>query len=156
MRQALMFVMLSAACAPYVSAEDNKDVKNLLEVKGSPAFTATSIDTRGNLLICDGLELFDDRSEMAAQKLRGRVLLFCESWDGLWLWAANTDLKMRRATPFLGLERPGGKFADAMPAKRIEVTKLIMPAKVSAAVVDERGMVLRTSEISVHQLRCKD
>jgi hypothetical protein len=151
MKRVLLFVLLSAASASGVWAQDKTDVKNLLKVKGPPTFTARSIDARGNLLVCDGLELFDAGAEKAAQKLRGRVLLFCDPWDGLWLGAASTGLTMSRATPLLGLEGPGGKFL-----KTNKPSQLLMPAKVFAAVVDDMGMVVRTAEITVHELRCQD
>jgi hypothetical protein len=157
MRPTLLFLAIVAGSAAGVArAQEKDDLSRLLNDKGPPAFTAKSIDVRGNVLVCDGLELRDLERQKATEKLRGRVLLFCESWDALWFWAAHTDQKMRRATPLLGLEGPGKKFTDVVPPKAKGPTELLKPAKMFAAVVDQAGKVVCTIEITVHKLQDKD
>jgi hypothetical protein len=156
MTLSLLFLVLLSASVSQLAAQDQKDVGQLLKAKGPPTFTARSIEARGNLLVCEGFELFDPAKKNAAGKLPGRVLLFCEPWDALWLWAAHTDQKMQSAAPLLGLEGPGKKFTDLAPAKPNAPSKLTMPARVFTAVVGKTGVVFRTAEIAVHELQCKD
>jgi hypothetical protein len=154
----LLLIIGIAMSDPWVGAGDQKDVRQVLKAKGLPTFFAKSIDARGDLLVCEGLELFDPATKNAAEKLRGRVLLYCEPWDGLWLWAAHSDLKMRRATPLLGLEGPGMKVkvGDVVPTRTKEPSKLVNPAEVSAVVVGKGGTVVRTTKVTVRELRWKD
>jgi hypothetical protein len=156
MRQTVLFFILLAVSASWVQAQEHKDLRQLLKAKGPPAFTAKSIEARGNLLVCQDLELFDPDGKNATEKLRGRVLLICEPWDALWLWAAHIDLRMRRATPFLGQEGAGKTCNEVAAAKMKASSKLLKPAKVFAAVVGKTGAVMRTTEVTVHELQCKD
>jgi len=156
LKYGLMIFLLSAPPVFCVLAQKTEGVNDFFEHKGPPQFTAKLMESYGNLLVCRELNPFDADKGKAAKKLRGFVLLYCEPWDGIWLWLASTEAKMRIQTPLLGYEGPGVKFLDAVPPKNIRSTKLLKPARVFAAYIDERGRVSRTAEITVHKLQCND
>lgn len=155
MKLLLKIFMLLVSGASDVSAQEKQDLKQLLKEKGPPAFTAIAADCRGHLLVCQGLEVFDPTKRKEAETLHGRVVLYCQPWDGLWLWAATVGLQMRQATPLLGEEKPGGKFSKELPSKKAQSCKLLKPARVWVGYIDKQGIVRLTFEVMVDELASK-
>jgi len=155
MKLALRTFVVFVASASCVSAQGKQGLSQLLKRKGYPAFTATSVDVRGHLMACRGLELFDPNAK-PIDALPGRVVLYCDVCDSVWLWAAMADLHMKRAAPTAGRETPGAKLPDIVQRKLAEPSKLANPARVWLGYIDKDGVERLTVEITVDELASKD
>lgn len=160
MNRAFLLVIAFAVTPCWSSSQEQpKDITSLLKAKGMPVFVARSAETRGNLIVCKGFELVEsgkDQKDQSDKKLRGRVLMYCDSWDGLWLWVAHSNQQMNRAAPFMGLEKSGAKLADLAPPKSLGPAEFLRPARMFMATVDEMGTIVRTATIVVHRFQDND
>lgn len=156
MHRAILSVIAFAWVPCCSLAQEPKDLASLRKVKGLPAFIARSVETQGDKIVCKSLEMVEPGKNPTDERLHGRVLLYCDAWDALWLWAAHSNWKMNRAAPFMGLEKPGGKIADLPPPKSTGPVELLRPSRVFLATIDDQGRIVRITKIVVHKLENAD
>jgi hypothetical protein len=152
MKTIVALAILLAASASCASGQEKRDLKHILKQRGQPSFTARSVHCEGHLLACHKLDVFVPGEGKSPDTLRGKVLLYCKPWDGLWLWAAHVGQDMARAAPFVGRERPGAKVWQELPVKAPPPTPLPKPARVWIAYIDKQGIARLTVEVTVSEL----
>jgi hypothetical protein len=155
MSHLLALLALTIACISGVPSPNVGDVIDLSKDKMNPAFSARSIEIRGNTLICELLEPFDAGKVKEAEKTHSRVLIFCGPWDAFSLSTGIVSVDLQRGAPGVGQERPGVKFLQTPPAIKNGPVALLKPARLIVVVIDERAKVILKTETIAQELQMK-